>query len=167
MHILKSILWLIICILLQVLVFNHLHLFGAVVLVYVIPLIKMPFDLNHSLQVLLGFGTGLLIDIFCNTPGMHALAAGTLMTFRRPFLTELINNNGKYAIKEYETLGFECLRGGFATFSVSCVLFHAILLYSIEAFTLFNGIMLFSKIILGSILTLLFLLAVEVSSRKS
>lgn len=165
MTILFTILWLLLCIVLQGLLFNHLSLLGGVALVYLIVLLKVPVLWNHSLQILIGFVTGLAVDVFCNTPGMHALTATTMMAFRRP---ALINNffDNKEDIKE-GFLGMNSLEPSrYATYSAIFVTGYSLLLYFVESFTLFNFQMLLTKIIIGSLLTLAFAMAVELASLK-
>ena len=68
--------WFISLLLLQALVFNHVHILGfATPMPYVYFLLIMPSNTLRWLYVLLGFVLGLCVDIFTNTPGM---AAGAL-----------------------------------------------------------------------------------------
>lgn len=65
--------WFVFLFLLQVLVFNHVHIFGyATPMPYIYFLLILPSDTPRWLYVLLGFVLGLLIDLFTNTPGMAA-----------------------------------------------------------------------------------------------
>ena len=144
----------------QVLVFNRLHLFGGIVLVYLIPLMKMPVNMNRSLQILIGFVCGLLIDIFSNTLGMHALACTTLMLLRDSFLYMFV------AHEDFKT-GVPCSSKlgpvVYGRFALLCVVCFSIMLYAIEAFTLFNLVPLVMNIVITSLLTLLFVWVVEVA----
>ena len=63
---LYSFIWITVCILLQVMVFDHLHFYGSIVLVYLLPLMKMPVQIGRSFQIFLGFICGLFVDIFFN-----------------------------------------------------------------------------------------------------
>jgi rod shape-determining protein MreD len=158
-----SFFWLIISLLLQVLVFNRLSIWGGVSLVYIYVLAKFPVDMNRSLQVIVGFLTGLVVDIFCNTPGMHALAAATAMWLRIPILRMFVDaqdfNMGVPGIQ----------RPGLAVFSkyiLALFLFHILLLYLIEAFSLFQPGVLFTKITVSLILTYVISLSLEVFQRN-
>lgn len=74
--------WFVFLFLLQVLVFNHVHIFGyATPMPYIYFLLILPSDTPRWLYVLLGFVLGLLIDLFTNTPGMAA-GSMTLPTIR-------------------------------------------------------------------------------------
>lgn len=86
MQTLRSLLYALLCVALQVLIFNRLHLWGGVAFIYLYPLIKMPEEAPRAVQILLGFLLGFVVDFFCNTGGMHALACGTMMWLRLPLL---------------------------------------------------------------------------------
>lgn len=54
----------------QGVVFNHMTLFSvAVPLVFLWLLVSVPVTVGTNLTMLLGFLTGLGVDIFCDTPG--------------------------------------------------------------------------------------------------
>jgi len=153
-----SFLWVVLCALLQVLVFNHLHLLGGVVLIYLLALIRIPVQINRSLQILMGFVCGLLVDIFSNTPGMHALTCTMIMWVRLPLLHMFI-------IKEDIKTGSPTLAKLtppiFIRYATSVIVFHTIVLYLVESFTLFNFIPLILKILITSLLTYIFVIAFE------
>ena len=68
---------------LQVLVLNYIHLFYLVTLfLYLYIVLKIPLDLTRVQIIWIAFLTGLTIDIFSNTLGMHA-AAYTLIKLCR------------------------------------------------------------------------------------
>lgn len=88
--------WFISLVLLQALVFNHVHIFGyATPMPYVYFLLILPSDTPRWLYVVLGFALGLCIDILTTTPGIAAgatcllglLAPLYLRIFRRPTTT--------------------------------------------------------------------------------
>lgn len=79
--------------LLQVLLFNQLQLFGVChPYVYVVCLLMMPITLSHSVNMLIGAAAGLIMDIFCNSLGIH-MAACVLIMFIRPYLLGVIVND--------------------------------------------------------------------------
>lgn len=160
MNALKSIFWILLCIILQGLLFGHLSVYGAVILVYVIVLLKLPILWNPSAQILVGFLVGLAVDIFCNTPGMHAFAATTLMAVRRPVLLNNFYDN-KEDVKD-GFLGINAMEPGrYVTYISIFVTGYSLLLYLIESFTLFNLQMLLIKIVIGSIMTIALALSIE------
>ena len=63
---------------LQVLVCNHIHLMGyATPMLYVLFLVRLPLNANRISNLVWAFVTGLLVDVFSNTPG-EASASLTL-----------------------------------------------------------------------------------------
>lgn len=162
-NILSYILGLFLAVVLQVLLFNHLSLFGGVVFVYLIALIKTPLNVNRIAQIVIGFFIGFIIDIFCNTHGMHALTAGTVMLFRDPILHLYIGTQEiKYNEVNVSRLGVQ----HFMRFAITIVAFFAILLYFIEAFTLFNFFVILTKALLSILLTWAFAMIWELSTVK-
>ncbi|MBR1878301.1 MAG: hypothetical protein IJ814_04750 [Paludibacteraceae bacterium] len=78
---------------LQVLLFNRLQLAGVChPYVYILCLLMMPATLPHSVDLLLGAVAGLIMDVFCNSLGIH-MAACTLIMLLRPFmLGQMVND---------------------------------------------------------------------------
>lgn len=150
MNALYNILWIILAVLLQVVLFNHLYLFGGVALVYMIALAKMPVEINRNIQILVGFFVGLTVDIFCNTPGMHALATTTVMWLRIPILHLYVNaDDVKSGAPGISLIGMQ----EYIRYALTLVALHCVLLYFIESFTMFNFLVLLLKIVISTILT--------------
>lgn len=88
---LKNIIRLLLFILLQVYVLNkipHLHRF-IVPYLYYLPLLWLPFSVSRFWLLVIGFFTGLTLDYFMMTPGLHA-AACVLMVYIRPFIVNIL-----------------------------------------------------------------------------
>ena len=78
---------------LQVLLFNQLQLLGVChPYIYILCLLMMPITLPHSADMFIGAAVGLVMDAFCNTPGIH-MAACILVMFMRPYLLGVIVND--------------------------------------------------------------------------
>ena len=74
-------------ILLQVLVFNQISIFGlATPFLYIYFLLKLPVGRNVFYVIIMGFLMGFIIDIFLNTPGINAAASTIIATLRQPLL---------------------------------------------------------------------------------
>ena len=87
----KNIFRLFIFVLVQVYVLNkipHLHRY-IVPYLYFLFILWLPFSINRLGQLLVGFGAGLLLDYFTNTPGLHA-AACLLIAYVRPFIVSVL-----------------------------------------------------------------------------
>ncbi|MFN4314709.1 MAG: rod shape-determining protein MreD [Chitinophagaceae bacterium] len=87
----RNILRFILFILVQVYVLNRipfLHQYIVPILYYLF-LLWLPFQLSRATLLILGFFTGLALDYFTNTPGLHA-AACVLVAFVRPVVISIL-----------------------------------------------------------------------------
>ena len=78
-------------ILLQVYVLNkvpHLHRYIAPYIYYLF-ILWLPFGISRQWLLVIGFLTGLTLDYFMMTPGLHA-AASLLIAYFRPFLIQIL-----------------------------------------------------------------------------
>lgn len=72
---------------LQVYILNkipHLHQF-IVPYIYYLFVLWLPFTLSRMSVMFIGFITGMILDVFTNSPGLHA-AACVLIAYMRPFV---------------------------------------------------------------------------------
>ena len=111
----------------------------------------------------MGFLVGFVVDIFCNTPGMHSLTAVTVMALRDVIL-HLYNDDPEF--KEGMVTMQQIGLSAFARFSLSIIALHCLLLYIIESFTLFNLPVLLVKVLISVGLTFGFCMAFEFAASK-
>ncbi len=146
-------------ILLQVWVFNQVHLFGvAMPLVYLYFILSLPVPMNRNLVMFLSFVLGLSIDIFLYTLGMHALAA-TVAGFSRDYSLNLFTSRempNEY-VPSVGSLGFVT----YLKYSGSIVLLHHIVYFVTESLSLFDPINLLLRIVGSFVLTMIIILAFE------
>lgn len=154
-------LWFIALVLLQALVFNHIHILGyATPMPYIYFLLILPSNTPKWLYVALGFVTGVLIDMFGNTPGIAA-ATLTAVGLATPWFLRL------YAPKDYDEN--DALRPGsrsmewpaFLRYATTASLLHCLLFFTIEAFSFFDPLSLLINIAASTALTTLFIAAME------
>ena len=82
----------ILLILLQVVVFNNLQLSGYInPYIYVMFILLLPYEISGWLLLGLGLLTGLTVDTFMNTIGMHS-SATLFMAFLRPYVLNLFTD---------------------------------------------------------------------------
>jgi len=125
--------------------FGHLNLYILVILL--LP-IKSPRFLDMIIAVLLGFG----VDMFYNSPGLHASAAVAL-AYTRPFVIRILTPRDDYDFTDKpdtRSLGFSW----FLRYAGSLILFHSMWLYMLEAFDLSYFLSTIWTAILTTILTL-------------
>jgi len=143
----------------QVLILNHINLFGcAVPLLYVH--LTLMFRRNYPRWGILlwSFMTGLCIDVFSNTPGLAAASMTMLGLVQpyilQPFIPRDSEDNLKPGIK---TLGF----GAFTLYIIICVLLYNIVFFSLEAFNFFNWLQWIECIGGSTVLTVILIIVIE------
>lgn len=149
---------LIILILVQVFVLYQippLHQYFSPVLYYIF-ILWLPFSINRTNLLLISFLTGLSLDVFTKTPGMHA-AACVLIGYLRPFIINILmpQRGAEFNYKEPSAMALGFVP--YLTYVVSLTLFHHGILFTIQAFQFGNiGYLLFKTA--GTTLISLFLL---------
>lgn len=150
------IMW-IVLILLQVLLLNHIQISGYInPYLYILFILLLPFDTPKYLLLILGFLLGLNVDIFSNTPGIHA-SATTFLAFIRPAVIRLISSRDVLELNtppRLSYLGFHW----FLKYSLILVLAHHFFLFYVEVFTLKGFIFTFSRCVLSSAFTLVLII---------
>jgi rod shape-determining protein MreD len=92
----RNIIRFIILVLIQVLVLNNIQLSGYVnPYFYVLFILLMPFETPGWAVTLFGFSIGMTIDLFANTPGIHAVAT-TFMGYLRLFVLRYMAPRDSY-----------------------------------------------------------------------
>jgi rod shape-determining protein MreD len=116
---------------LQVLLFDQLQLLGVChPYIYVLCLLMMPITLSHSADMIIGAVVGLIMDIFCNSMGIHTAACIFIM-FIRPYLIGAIVND-KDRLNEQislRSLGMEAL----LRYVVILVVIHHLIIFLLAA----------------------------------
>ncbi|HAC23073.1 MAG TPA: rod shape-determining protein MreD [Porphyromonadaceae bacterium] len=155
----RNSIYFIVFVVLQVLLFNQISFFKvATPFLYIYFILKLPEGTSRSLVVFYGFLTGLSIDIFSNTPGMHAAAATFAGLVRYPLIKRLTTKDMvETAAPSFYSMG----AGGYTRYVVFFVLLHHAALLLIESFTLFDPLYLIIRILASSALTIILLLAIE------
>ncbi|MCB0504967.1 MAG: Rod shape-determining protein MreD [Cyclobacteriaceae bacterium] len=139
-------------VLFQVLLFNKMVLWSkGFAFIYVGYLLTFPIELGVIPAMLIGFATGVSVDIFSNTLGVHA-SASVLLMYIRPYLLNLLTPHGGYplgASPKPSVLGFSW----FSTYSIILILIHHLVLFFVEA----GGFHLFfftiQKVVLSTLFT--------------
>ena len=158
----------VVLVLLQVLVLNNLQLPGVFnPYIYPLFLLLLPLRMPLWLLLLLGFLSGLTLDLFSNTMGMHA-AASVLLCFMRPQVLKLIEPSGGYDQTDKPTLSHMGFRW-FATYAAILVVIHHLFFFFLETLEFGQVGFMLLKIILSTALSLLLIFLIEFFfiSRKS
>lgn len=157
---LQFILLYVIMVLAQVIVFNHICLFGyAVPLVFIYLIIKLPMTLSTNWTLTVSFLLGLTIDIFSDTQGMNSLACTLIGALRKPVLRLYFPREDEMTNPQPSTrsLGLSVyLKYVFSISFIYCSLF-----FLIESFSLFNPVRLLIKIASSTLLTFIIIIAID------
>ncbi len=99
--------------------------------VYVLFILVLPFGIPNLLLFLIAFGTGITLDAFYDTLGVHTTACIVLAFVRILFISISVNRD---ALDEPEpslgNMGFKW----FAIYSISCIFVHHLFVFFLEAF---------------------------------
>lgn len=140
----------VLAILIQVLLFDNIYFMGyANVFYYLIFIIMLPIKINRYVLMSLGFITGLFVDIFNSTIGMHAFAC-VFVSFLRPYILMIYSPRDGYEPENKPGLynyGFSW----FFKYAITIILIHHLVFYYIEVFRFYNFFFTFKKVILTSI----------------
>jgi len=147
-------------ILLQILVLNNIQFSGFVnPYVYIMIILILPSVTQAWLVLIISFLTGLTIDLFTGSPGMHA-SATLLAGFSRPFVLRLIAPRDGYESGSDLSMAAYGLRW-FFMYTTTIVLIHHTALFFLEVFRFTDFFRTIFRILLSSLFTIGFILLIE------
>lgn len=160
---LRNIIRLMLFILVQVFVLNQIPPLHQYITpyIYFLFILWLPFSIGRSSLLIVSFITGLCLDFFTKTPGLHA-AACVFIGYVRPFLVNLLmSQQGKefnYREPSVTSLGFS----QYVTYAVVLTLFHHSVLFTIQAFQFGNILYLLLKTAGSTVISLLLITVIEI-----
>jgi len=138
----------------QVVVLNNIQFSGFInPFLYIMFIMMLPVKLPKTFLLLIAFGTGLLVDVFSNSMGMHA-AACLVMAYVRPSLLRILAPRDGYeaeSVPSVKELGFTW----FLIYAAALTFVHHMVLFYIEVFRFSEFFSTFLRVILSSLATLL------------
>lgn len=159
----KKILLFVTLVIVQVLILNRLHIMGyATPFLYIYFLLKMPSSVSRNGLLLCGFILGLVIDIFSDTPGMHA-AATTFLAMFLPRIVSLYLPKGD--MDEFVPGVYSVGWVFFLKYAFTAVLLHHSALFLIESFSFWDLSTLLLRIFWSTLLTFCCVLALDAINR--
>ncbi len=150
----------ILLVLAQMVFFKNLVLFDrAFCFGYILVFLMLPIDTNATVQLLVGFAVGIVIDSFYNTLGIHA-AASVLLMYLRIYWSQAMTPSGGYDSGSRINARTQGL-GWFLAYAYPLVFAHLLLLFFIEAagFGLFWQTL--AKVFYSSAFTLVAILIIQ------
>ena len=123
--------------LVQVIFLNNIQLWGIFTpFLYILFILLLPVNTPKWFLLILAFFTGIIIDIFNNTIGVHTFAL-VFATFLRPFILKIWSPYDGYDPLK-ELLPNEYGFGWFFKYSFLMVATHQLVLFYMEAFSFKN-----------------------------
>lgn len=142
----------IVVMILQVLLFDQLQLLGVChPYIYILCLLMMPITLPHSADMFIGAAAGMIMDVFCNSMGVHTVAC-ILIMFVRPYLIGALVND-KDRLNEQislRALGMEAL----LRYVVIMVVIHHLTVFLLAAWSWAHIGFVLIETIVSSIITI-------------
>lgn len=120
----------------QVLVLNHMQLFGyGTPLIYVVLLLYMPMGSMKAGVLLWSFCTGLLVDIFTNTPGVASGAMTFAALIQQPLLKVMAPRDAAEDITpNMANMG----KWNYVRYMMIIYLIHHLVYFTLECFSLYH-----------------------------
>ena len=126
-------------------------------LIYPLILLLLPVNTPHWLTMLLGFMVGITMDLFSNTPGVHASAC-VVLGYVRPYLLNLFFQQN---IKELGDTVPTLFRMGFRSFLLYilfALVIHHCYYYIIQIWSFKNILLIVHKTILSTLLSIILII---------
>lgn len=161
---LHRIVWFVVLVLVQVEILNHVHIMGyATPIVFIYYILALNSEISRKSLLLQAFFLGLCVDIFSNTPGMHAAASTFLAFLRRPLLQAQMLRE---TTDDYEPSVRSMGLGPFLRYVTSAVLAFVVAVRVIDAFNFFHSIELLLRIVTDTLVTVVCIMCIDVIRRR-
>jgi len=118
----------IVCELAQLFIFNNLQISGFInPYVYILVILTLPFGMSTTSMMLISLASGMIVDVFCNTIGMHAFAC-VLIGYLRQYVLKFIAFRDEYKIGMFPSV---------ASYGIVWYSKYLLIMVSIHHFALF------------------------------
>lgn len=142
---------------LQVFLLKNVVLYNfSVPYLYILFILLLPFETPNLLLFGLAFITGLIVDAFYDTPGLHAAACVLLAFVRTIFINLTVQKEG-FDNEPEPTLSMMGFRW-FFPYALILTLFHHFLLFNLEVFSFSEIQYTLLRFVLSSLFTLILIL---------
>ena len=138
----------------------------AMPVVFIYLILRLPVNLHSGWVLTVAFFSGLLMDIFTNTPGMNSLACTMMAAVRRPVFNLFVSreNDMNIPIPSVDSMGI----GDYFKYMATLVTIYCALIFLIQAFSLHNIVLTLARIAGSSILSIIIIFGLDslVSTRR-
>jgi len=122
-------------------------------------ILLLPVEIPSWLLLLLSFATGIIIDLFSGSPGMHS-SATVFAGFIRPYILRIVSPRDGYESGSEPSMlnyGFRW----FLTYALLMVVVHHTALFYLEVFRFADFFRTLLRVLLSSLFTVIFILLFE------
>lgn len=145
---------------LQVLVFRSFVFFNmGFCFIYLLCLLSLPLELGIGLGMIIALITGLVVDLFYQTIGIHA-ASGVLLMFLKPYWLNLNVPRSGYEVNQLPLIPSYGL-SWFLVYASPLILIYSLSVLFIEASSSGLFWMILSKALITTVVTLFFVVIVQ------
>jgi rod shape-determining protein MreD len=154
-------------VLLQALVIDHIDLGNGWVVpyLYIFFILALPIELPVWAVLLLSAFTGLVMDLFSSTPGMH-MSACVVMGFARGYMLRALAPREGYASNTRPTVN-DMGMAWFITYAAVLIVIHHLWLFFVEIFRFDSFFATFSRALVSAAATLVLCLLVQALTARS
>lgn len=147
-------------ILIQVLIMNKINFYGFInPYIYVLFILLLPFETPGWFLLVLSFGTGLTVDLFSGTLGLHA-ASTVFVGFLRPMVIKFVGEKPEYDITTQPKLEQMGLKW-FLAYALLMIFAHHLFLNLLDVFSFMEFWQTFLRVIISTLATFLFVMLFE------
>ncbi|MFY9310508.1 MAG: rod shape-determining protein MreD [Bacteroidia bacterium] len=159
-EIIRNIIRFLLLVLVQVLIIKNIEL-GRFInpFIYVLFIIVLPFETPKWVLLFCGFTMGITIDMFYDTPGMHA-AACVFMAYIRPGILKLFSPRDGYEFGTQPTVQYLGVPW-FLSYSGILVFLHHLVLFYLEIFRFSEFFSTFFRVIVSTIFTVMLIVVTQ------
>lgn len=155
-NIAQNTIWFILLVLMQVLIFNNINLFGYTnPYIYIAYIFFYPVKKEKGTFLVLSFLLGLCIDFFSDTGGINAASTLFIAFIRLSVLSSILNKNDY----DYQLFNIRSISFGKAITFISVLTFtHHLLLFTLDFFSLKDIGSILSKTLTTSLISIILII---------
>ncbi len=145
--------------LLQVLLINNLQFLGVChPYIYIFSLLVMPITLPRWADMLIGGVAGLILDMFCNSLGVH-IAACIMLMYVRPHLIGAYVSDRERLTDEIDMRSIGVVN--FVKYTILLVLLHHTMVFFLTAWSVQHFWFTLLEVVVSSIISILLLIGAD------
>ena len=142
--------------LLQVLLINNLQFLGVChPYIYIFSLLVMPITLPRWADMLIGGVVGLILDIFCNSLGVH-IAACIMLMYVRPYLIGAYVSDRERLTDEIDVRSIGVVN--FVKYTILLVLLHHTMVFFLTAWSVQHFWFTLLEVVVSSVVSIILII---------